>query len=101
MGNGEIPFPALNPNSTEQKVTHNEDRVVTDSLSTPEITRQAVYVYSIRNTEVRSGDHCCRGKATSITYSGCVSVALVVNRAKRMRYIILSYDFRGDRKSVV
>ena len=31
------------------------------------------------------------GKAISITYSECVSVALVIQHAKRMRRIILSY----------
>jgi hypothetical protein len=38
----------------------------------------------------RSRNHCCRGKAISITYSECVSVALVIQHAKRMRRIILS-----------
>jgi hypothetical protein len=31
-----------------------------------------------------------RGKAISITYSECVSVALVIQNAKRMRHILLS-----------
>jgi hypothetical protein len=36
-------------------------------------------------------DRCCRrGKTISITYSECVSVALVIQHAKRMRRIILS-----------
>jgi hypothetical protein len=39
---------------------------------------------------VHSRNHCCRGKAISITYSECVSVALVIQHAKRMRRIILS-----------
>jgi hypothetical protein len=43
-----------------------------------------------RNIEARSRNHCCRGKAISITYSECVSVALVIQHAKRMRRIILS-----------
>jgi hypothetical protein len=43
-----------------------------------------------RNIEARSRNHCCRGKAISITYSECVSVALVIQNAKRMRRIILS-----------
>jgi hypothetical protein len=37
----------------------------------------------------RSRNHCCSGKAISITYSQCVSVALVIQHAKRMRRIIL------------
>jgi hypothetical protein len=40
--------------------------------------------------EVRSRNHCCRGKAICVTYSECVSVALVIQHAKRMRRIILS-----------
>jgi hypothetical protein len=48
--------------------------------------RQCTYK---RNIEVRSRNDCCRGKAISITYSECVSVALVIQHAKRMRRIIL------------
>jgi hypothetical protein len=43
-----------------------------------------------RNIEARSRNHCCRGKAISITYCECVSVPLVIRHAKRMRRIILS-----------
>jgi hypothetical protein len=43
-----------------------------------------------RNIEARSRNQCCRGKAISITYSEFVSVALVIQHAKRMRRIILS-----------
>jgi hypothetical protein len=43
-----------------------------------------------RNIEARSRNHCCSGKAVSIKYSECVSVALVIQHAKRMRCIILS-----------
>jgi hypothetical protein len=35
-------------------------------------------------------NHCCRGKAISIAYCEFVSVALVIQHAKRMRRIILS-----------
>jgi hypothetical protein len=42
------------------------------------------------NTGARSSNHCCRVKAINITYSECVSVALVIQHAKRMRRIILS-----------
>jgi hypothetical protein len=48
--------------------------------------RQCTYERSI---ETRSRNHCCRGKAISITYSECVSVALVFQRAKRVRRIIV------------
>jgi hypothetical protein len=52
-----------------------------------EQARQCTYK---RNIEARSRNHCCRGKAVSITYSQGVFVALVVQHAKRMRRIILS-----------
>jgi hypothetical protein len=39
---------------------------------------------------MRSRNHCCRGKATVITYSECVFVAKVIQHATRMRRIILS-----------
>ena len=43
-----------------------------------------------RNNELRSRNQYCRGKAVSITYSGCVFVALGIKRAMRMRRIILA-----------
>jgi hypothetical protein len=43
-----------------------------------------------RNTEEHSRNHGYRGKARTITYSERVSVALVIQHAKRMRCIILS-----------
>jgi len=43
-----------------------------------------------RKNESRSRDHCCRGKAKVITYSECVFIALVIQRVKGMRRIILS-----------
>jgi len=43
-----------------------------------------------RNIEARSGNHFCCGKAISITYCEYVSLALVFQRTKRMRLIILS-----------
>jgi hypothetical protein len=47
-------------------------------------------MYVQRNTEARSPNHLCHGKAISITYSECVSVALVIQHAKRMRRLTLS-----------
>jgi hypothetical protein len=47
-------------------------------------------MYLSRNIEMLSRNHCCCGKPTSITYCECVSVALVIQHAKRMRRIILS-----------
>ena len=40
-----------------------------------------------RYIEGRSRNHCCRGKAINIKYYECVSVALVMQHAKRMRRI--------------
>jgi hypothetical protein len=42
------------------------------------------------NIEARSYNQCWSGKAISITYSECVSVALAIQHAKHMRHIILS-----------
>ena len=42
-----------------------------------------------RNIEARSRNHYCSGKAISITYSECVSVALVIQEANRMRRVML------------
>jgi hypothetical protein len=47
-------------------------------------------MYYQRNIEVRSSNHCCRGKAISIIYSERVFVALDIQYAKRTRRIILS-----------
>ena len=51
------------------------------------VTRQAGDVY--RNTEARSCNHCCSGKAVSVTYSECAFVALIIHHAKRMRHIVI------------
>ena len=40
--------------------------------------------------QARSHNHCCRGKALTITYSESVSVALLILHTKRMRRFILS-----------
>jgi hypothetical protein len=42
------------------------------------------------NSEARSHNHSCRGKARSMTYSTCVPVGLAIQHKKRMRVIILS-----------
>jgi hypothetical protein len=43
-----------------------------------------------RYIQARSRNHCCCGKAISITYSECVFVALVTQHAMRMRRVTLS-----------
>jgi hypothetical protein len=49
---------------------------------------QGRQLYVGRNIDVRSRNNSCIGKAVRITYSECVSVALVIQHAKRMRHII-------------
>jgi len=49
--------------------------------------KQCIYK---RNVEALSCNHCYRGDAINITYSECVSVALVIQHVRCMRRIILS-----------
>ena len=49
--------------------------------------RQCTYK---RDIEAHSCNNCGSGKTTSIIYSKCVFVALIIHHAKRMRRIILS-----------
>ena len=49
--------------------------------------------------QTRSCNHCCSGKAISITYSESVFVALVIRQGRRMRLVVNcglydSTDFR-------
>jgi len=44
-------------------------------------------MYVQRNTEARSRNFRCRGKEINVTYSACVSVALVIQHVKHMRCI--------------
>jgi hypothetical protein len=47
-------------------------------------------MYYKRNTDAHSRNHCCE-RGVSITYSECVSVALVIQHVMRMRRVLLSY----------
>ena len=47
-------------------------------------------MYVENNGEAHACRHCCGGKAKTITYSECVSVALIIWHIKHMRGIILS-----------
>ena len=53
------------------------------------VSNKADNVYENIN-EAFLRNHSCHGKATSITYSECVFVALVIQHEKCMRCIILS-----------
>ena len=46
------------------------------------------YTYNVI-VKARWHNYSCIGKVISITYSECVSVAKVIQRAKRMRFILL------------
>jgi len=41
-----------------------------------------------RNIEARSCNHFCSGKAVTITYSECVSLLLVIQRASRRSHVL-------------
>jgi hypothetical protein len=67
---------------TEQKGTTNTEAKTKD--------RHRHNMYKNKN-DARSRNHCCRGRARSATYLECVSIALVIEQAKRMRAVILSF----------
>jgi len=48
-------------------------------------------MYYKHNTDAPSWNHCCREIGVSITYSKCVSLALVIQQLMRMRRVLLSY----------
>jgi hypothetical protein len=56
------------------------------------LTRQTIYVE--RNIGVPSFNHCCSGKAITITYYECVFVAFRIQRVMRMRYIVICCKYR-------
>jgi hypothetical protein len=70
------------------KVARAWSRLVTPIYVVLMLTRQALYIYC--NTEVCVCNHCCHGKATTITYSKCVIVTLFIQDARHMCHMIFS-----------
>jgi hypothetical protein len=64
--------------------------LIMSELSSDRMYKQERQCTCKRNVEALSYKHCCSGKAISITYSECVSVALDIQHAKCMHRIILS-----------
>ena len=62
-------------------------RQVSFTVSRAERTMQAMYVS--RNIEARSCNHCCCGKAISITYSEFIFLALGIEHASCMGRIVI------------
>ena len=46
-------------------------------------------MYTLHNTEARLCNYYRRGKATGITFSQCMCLALVIKHAMRMRHIVI------------
>ena len=51
-------------------------------------------MYVQRNVQARWCNRCCSGKAIIITYTECVSVALGIRHAIRMRAIVICGMYR-------
>ena len=88
IGNRTRDLPACNavPKPTAPPRIQTSDETDTKYIKEGNIkTRQAIYI--LRHTEARLCNHCCSGKAVSITYSECVFVALVIQHAMRTRHI--------------
>ena len=77
------PWPPFSYNSSGPETAHGYTMSFGSSMYAPPLGVQ-------RYTEARSHNQCCHAKAISITYSECLSVALVIQHAMRMRRIILS-----------
>ena len=75
------PLPGLEP-----RIVHYTDHAIQVSLA---LEQERQYTYK-RKLRAHSRNHYCRREAISITYSECLSVALMMQHTMRMRRIILS-----------
>ena len=64
----------LHKNNGGNSVVNPAILTIQTSLISPYASEIRQEMYSQRNTEARSCNHCCSGKAPSITYSECVCV---------------------------
>jgi hypothetical protein len=64
--------------------------IINVQLTGAHTLQQDTHCMSKHNTQAHSPDHSWCGKAISIEYSGCVSIASVIQQAQCMRHIILS-----------
>jgi hypothetical protein len=78
----------INMNNQMQNV-QNHISPFTLHQYTPDIIKQDTKCTYAYNIEACSRSHCRHGISTSITYSECVSVPLVIQNANRMCWIIL------------
>ena len=65
--------------------THEMDRSHTNGNKGARNMKGNVYT---SNISTRSRNHCCHGRAITITYSKYVSVALVIQQPQHMRHIM-------------
>jgi hypothetical protein len=72
-----------------QAIGMSETTLKIRTLNVPKISKDKTMCL-LRNNEARSREHFWRAKATIVTYSECVFIALAIQHAKRMRFIILS-----------
>ena len=63
-------YAATKPEMLEVKAACYRDTELTRTIPSLILTQTRRAMYVQRNTEARSCNHCCSGKATSITYEG-------------------------------
>ena len=81
----------------QERCVNQQHRILTQQITTVTAhcllesinALKSLHQDNVRNIKGRSYNRCCNGKAISVTYSECVSVALGIQHAMRMRRIIL------------